>query len=202
MRIIAGEFGGRVIDSPSERTTRPTTDRVRESIFSSVYSRLPDLTDVIVLDAFAGSGALGIEALSRGAASCTFVERDRAARAVLEKNLSTLGLKAPRVRVIAGDVFEAAERHALVPLARFSLVLLDPPYAEQAALVRDLLVALDDRGQLADGCLIVYEHALDDRQAVAEEFASGGRFALDGQKKYGKIGVTYLKYDEREDCHA
>ena len=73
MRIIAGEFGGRVIDSPSERTTRPTTDRVRESIFSSVYSRLPDLTDVIVLDAFAGSGALGIEALSRGAASCTFV---------------------------------------------------------------------------------------------------------------------------------
>ena len=89
MRIIAGEFGGRVIDSPSERTTRPTTDRVRESIFSSVYSRLPDLTDVIVLDAFAGSGALGIEALSRGAASCTFVERDRAARAVLEKNLSS-----------------------------------------------------------------------------------------------------------------
>ena len=199
MRIIAGEFGGRVIDSPSERTTRPTTDRVRESIFSSVYSRLPDLTDVIVLDAFAGSGALGIEALSRGAASCTFVERDRAARAVLEKNLSTLGLKAPRVRVIAGDVFE---RHALVPSARFSLVLLDPPYAEQAALVRDLLVALDDHGQLADGGLIVYEHALDDRQAVAEEFASGGRFALDGQKKYGKIGVTYLKYDEREDCHA
>ena len=97
---------------------------------------------------------------------------------------------------------EAAERHALVPSARFSLVLLDPPYAEQAALVRDLLVALDDHGQLADGCLIVYEHALDDRQAVAEEFASGGRFALDGQKKYGKIGVTYLKYDEREDCHA
>lgn len=119
MRIIAGEFGGRVIDSPSERTTRPTTDRVRESIFSSVYSRLPDLADVIVLDAFAGSGALGIEALSRGAASCTFVECDRAARAVLEKNLSTLGLKAPRVRVIAGDVFEAAERHALVPSAVF-----------------------------------------------------------------------------------
>lgn len=63
---------------------------MRESIFSSVYSRLPDLADVIVLDAFAGSGALGIEALSRGAASCTFVECDRAARAVLEKNLSTL----------------------------------------------------------------------------------------------------------------
>ena len=199
MRVITGTARGVPLKAPKGMDTRPTMDQVKEGIFSAIQFEVEGRR---ALDLFAGSGQLGIEALSRGAASCTFVERDRTARAVLEKNLSTLGLKAPRVRVIAGDVFEAAERHALVPSARFSLVLLDPPYAEQAALVRDLLVALDDHGQLADGCLIVYEHALDDRQAVAEEFASGGRFALDGQKKYGKIGVTYLKYDEREDCHA
>ena len=93
MRIIAGEFGGRVIDSPSERTTRPTTDRVRESIFSSVYSRLPDLADVIVLDAFAGSGALGIEALSRGAKSALFVDKRADAVKLVRENLALCHLE-------------------------------------------------------------------------------------------------------------
>ena len=200
MRIVAGEFKSRIIESPSEKTTRPTTDRVRESIFSSVYSRLPELEDVDVLDAFAGSGALGIEALSRGAKSCTFIERDRAARDVLEHNLATLGLKASRVRVIAGDSFDIAMRPASG--TRFGLVLLDPPYAEDAARIHGLLLELSNRGKLVDGCVIVYEHALQDREALAEEFEADERFAIDGQKKYGKIGVTYLKYRDCEESHA
>lgn len=123
MRIIAGEFKGRIIESPNEKTTRPTTDRVRESIFSSIYSRLPELAAVDVLDAFAGSGALGIEALSRGARSCTFIERDRAARDVLERNLASLSLKAPRVRVIVADSFDAAARLRLMaPSGSFCLI--------------------------------------------------------------------------------
>ena len=234
MRIVAGEFKSRIIESPSEKTTRPTTDRVRESVFSSVYSRLPELADVDVLDAFAGSGALGIEALSRGARSCTLVEHDRAARQVLEKNLASLGLKAPRVHVIAGDAFELATRSgwrgtsaapyeepasapretaaapnsesAGAPVGRvaccapcYGLVLLDPPYAEEPARIHGLLLGLSNRGKLADGCVIVYEHALQGKQAVAEEFDADGRFAIDGQKKYGKIGVTYLKYHDREE---
>ena len=128
MRIIAGEFKGRVIDSPSERTTRPTTDRVRESIFSSVYSRLPDLTDVIVLDAFAGSGALGIEALSRGAASCLFVDSSHRACTLVRENLRRAGF-AQRGQVVAAHVGRwrpAAGRS-------FSLVLADPPYDDAAA---------------------------------------------------------------------
>ncbi len=197
MRIVAGEFKSRIIESPSERTTRPTTDRVRESIFSSIYSRLPDLIDVVVLDAFAGSGALGIEALSRGARSCTFIERDRAARDVLERNLGALGLKAPRVRIVTGDAFDIADH--LAAQARFGLVLLDPPYAEEPARVHGLLLELSNQDKIADGCVIVYEHALQDKQAVADEFAADERFAIDGQKKYGKIGVTYLKHHDREE---
>lgn len=197
MRIIAGEFKGRIIESPSEKTTRPTTDRVRESIFSSIYSRLPELADVTVLDAFAGSGALGIEALSRGAHGCIFIERDRAAREVLERNLASLPLKAPRVRVIAADSFDVAAELAFA--GSFGLVLLDPPYAEGPAHVHELLGELVDYGKFAQGCVIVYEHALQDKESVAEEFGMDRRFVLDGQKKYGKIGVTYLKFHDRED---
>ena len=197
MRIIAGEFKGRIIESPSEKTTRPTTDRVRESIFSSIYSRLPELADVDVLDAFAGSGALGIEALSRGAHGCTFIERDRAARDVLEHNLASLSLQPPRVRVVAIDSFDAATQ--LASNGPFGLVLLDPPYAEGPARVHELLGGLIDYEKIAHGCVIVYEHALQSKEAVAEEFVMDRRFVLDGQKKYGKIGVTYLKFHDRED---
>lgn len=105
-----------------------------------------------------GSGALGIEALSRGAHGCTFIERDRVARDVLEHNLASLSLKAPRVRVVAADSFDAAAQ--LASNGPFGLVLLDPPYAEGPARVHELLGELIDYGKLAHGCVIVYEHAL------------------------------------------
>lgn len=194
MRIIAGELGGRVIASPSEKTTRPTTDRVRESMFSSLFSRLDTFEGLSVLDAFSGSGALGIEALSRGAGRCLFFERDAAARSVLSENLFSLQLRAPRVDVRGDDVFEAAARGALSQGRPFDLVLLDPPYALDATCVLELLDALADNGDLQDGAVIAYEHALADKRHVTEVFEGSGRFVATGQKKYGKIGVVYLSY--------
>ena len=119
MRVIAGELRGRRLHAPPGATTRPTSDRVREATFNALGS-LDAVVDATVLDGFAGSGALGIEALSRGAAHCLFVERDRAALATLRGNLDALGLGPDRATVRAGDL--AVEGGA------WDLALLDPPY--------------------------------------------------------------------------
>lgn len=194
MRIVAGEFRGRTIEAPSEATTRPTTDRVRESMFSSIYSRRQDLSATRVLDAFAGSGALGLEALSRGAESCVFFERDAAARSVLEGNISSLGLAAPRASVRGVDVGEAAAAGLRGAGDPFSLVLLDPPYAVPPARVASFVDGLAANGDLALGCILVYEYSLKNREAALEAFGPADDLELTGQKKYGKIGVVYLKY--------
>jgi 16S rRNA (guanine966-N2)-methyltransferase len=121
MRVVAGEFGGRSIVAPGGTATRPTTDKVREAVFNSLGSS--GLVDgAVVADLFAGSGALGIEALSRGAARCTFVERDRAALAALRANVASLGVD-DRSSVVVDD--------ALVWLGAargLDLLLVDPPY--------------------------------------------------------------------------
>ena len=121
MRIIAGEWGGRRIKAPAGRDVRPTTDRVREAWMSALGGRLDDLT---VLDLFAGSGALGLEALSRGAAHATFVEIARASLMSLEDNVRMLGA-GERATVVRGDALKYARR--LGPDA-FDLALADPPY--------------------------------------------------------------------------
>src|SRR6187401_3741608 len=100
MRVVAGEFGGRRLVGPDGTATRPTTDRVREAIFNSLGSA-GLLEGALVADLFAGSGALGIEALSRGAEHCVFVERDRVAVRAIDENIGTLGLRA-RARVVVG----------------------------------------------------------------------------------------------------
>lgn len=147
MRVIAGTARGRRLGAPVGAGTRPTTDRVREATFNALVS-LGAVEGARVLDAFAGSGALGIEALSRRASTCTFVERDRAARAVIEANLATTGLS-ERARVVGDD--------AVAHLARvedvFDLVLFDPPRAEA-----DWPVLLDAaRARLGSGGVVVVE---------------------------------------------
>ena len=190
MRIVAGEFRGRVIKSPDEATTRPTIDRVRESMFSSINSRM-DIEGATVLDAFAGSGALGIEALSRGAATCLFFEKDEKARAILNANIKSLDLKAPAVRVMGGDVIAAAAKplHFGKP---FDLVLLDPPYALSPERVVAFMEALKACGSFKEGCTVAYEHAITNKQEVMAAAEASTVLELDGQKKYGKVGVTYL----------
>lgn len=123
MRVIAGELRGRRLASPPGRTARPATDRVREAIFNSLQSQ-GALEDARVLDLFAGSGAMGIEALSRGARHVTFVERDRAVRRTVERNLDALGLGA-RTRVVG----TSADRFLEEDPGWFDVALLDPPYA-------------------------------------------------------------------------
>jgi len=125
MRVVSGELGGRKLVTPDGEDTRPTSERVREAIFNSLFS-LDAIDGARVLDAFAGSGALGIEALSRGADHATFVETGRNALAALRDNLETLRLGAA-ARVVPGDALAHLERTAAEGGA-YDLVLLDPPY--------------------------------------------------------------------------
>ncbi|HTR88897.1 MAG TPA: 16S rRNA (guanine(966)-N(2))-methyltransferase RsmD [Solirubrobacteraceae bacterium] len=125
MRVIAGRFGGRRLRAPAGGGTRPTAERVREAVFSM----LGDVEGARVLDLFAGSGALGIEALSRGAARAVFVERDRRAREALEGNLAALGLREPRASVRGEDATRALRRARELE-ETYDLVLIDPPYRQ------------------------------------------------------------------------
>ena len=144
MRVVAGELRGRRINAPLGKKTRPTTDKAREATFNALGS-LGVVVGARVIDAFAGSGALGIEALSRGAEHCTFIERDREALEVLRENLETLGL-VDRSTIVRGD---AMTNIGLV--RNVSLVLADPPYEFKqwrqilAEVACDLVVAESDR---------------------------------------------------------
>jgi 16S rRNA (guanine966-N2)-methyltransferase len=133
VRVIAGQFGGRRLTTPKGAATRPTADRVREALFSA----LGDLTGATVLDLFAGSGALGIEALSRGARSAVFVERAAPALAALRSNLADLGITAEVHRADA----RAFLRNASEAGRTYDLVFLDPPYREAERLGPELDLA-------------------------------------------------------------
>lgn len=150
MRVIAGEFRGRKLRVASGTTTRPTSGRVREALFSSLGS----VDDERVLDLFAGSGALGIEALSRGASQALFVETDRHALSALQANLQALGLREPRAVVQAGEAIRS-----LLDLKRsaelYDLVFLDPPYDSVGVLENQLAHAVAPL--LAAGARVVCE---------------------------------------------
>jgi 16S rRNA (guanine966-N2)-methyltransferase len=152
---VAGALRGRRIAAPPGRETRPTSDRVREALFAI----LGDLTGLRVLDLFAGSGALGIEALSRGAASAVFVERAPRVAEVVRGNLAALGLEA---RVVRADA-RAHLRDASARADAYDLVFLDPPYRDAAAWGRELSAALP--AVLAPGARVVGES---DRRAPLE----------------------------------
>ena len=122
MRIIAGELRGRTIEAPPGLGTRPTADRLRETLFSMLSSRLGTFEGLRVADLFAGSGALGLEALSRGAATATFVENDGQAAAIIKRNAAKLGV-ADRVDVVVASALSLPRREP------FDLIFADPPYA-------------------------------------------------------------------------
>ena len=159
MRIVGGKWRGRAIESPEGRgTTRPTTDRTREAIASMVLSACAlDLSGRSVLDAFAGSGAMALELVSRGAERATCVDRDRRACQRIARTARALGAAEGEVRAVFGDVFQLVERGLLG--APFGVVFLDPPYAVDAARVSALVDVLAETGQLALGAVVVYEHA-------------------------------------------
>ena len=150
MRIISGVWRGRRIEAPPGALVRPTADRVRETLFSMLVSRLGSLEDLRVADLFAGSGALGLEALSRGAAHATFVERDAKAVATIRANAEKLGA-GDRVRVLAGSALTLPRSDP------FELVLADPPYAPGSG--SDAAAAVMAAEWLAPGGLLAIESA-------------------------------------------
>ena len=156
MRVVAGRYGGRRLTAPPGDETRPTSDRVREALFSVLG---PSIEGARVLDLFAGSGALGIEALSRGAAEAVFVERSRKAINAIEANLEALGIEAD-VRPVEA---RAALRAASARREAYDLVFLDPPYRRAAELGRELSEGL--AAVLAPGARVVTES---DRRAPLE----------------------------------
>jgi 16S rRNA (guanine966-N2)-methyltransferase len=176
MRIIAGEWRGRALVAPKGEATRPTADRVREALFSMLTSRLGSFEGLAIADLFAGSGALGLEALSRGAASCLFVEQDKPALDALRTNIAKLGAKA--------DV-RAQSVLALGPAATpLDVILMDPPYDSGAgAVALDKLARL---GWINDGTLISIE------TAKREPLDVSG-FVEDAVRVYGKARITLLR---------
>lgn len=178
MRIIAGEWRGRKLVAPKGEATRPTADRARETLFAMLTSRLGDFEGLQVADLFAGSGALGLEALSRGAAHCLFVEQDRAALETIRANITTLGAAA-RTRVEAGSVM--ALRAVTKPL---DLILLDPPYLSGAGEVAlDRLLRL---GWIGPETWIALE------TATREDVAVKG-LMLDAERQVGKGKLSLLR---------
>lgn len=185
MRIIAGEWRGMAIAAPKGDATRPTIDRIRESLMSSLFFILDSFDDVTVLDAFAGSGALGLEALSRGAKQAWFYEMNPQSHVTLTANIQKVRCDSRRTIVRKADVL------AHPPLAGhepFGLVMLDPPYAMDPSEVFALLEALDEAGALASYVTISYEHS---RDTNLEPFFAKSSVKWDSMqtKTYGEIAI-------------
>ncbi len=177
LRIVAGQLKGRRLKTPAGSDTRPTSDRVREALFAVLGSRV---SGARVADLFAGSGALGLEALSRGAAHCLFVERRRGAIKALEANIAALDVAA-RSRVLMADA--SAGSRPILAAAPFDLVLADPPYGRGFV---DRLTRLAARpGFLAPGGLVVIEHA--PQEAPPPEL-----LRLGDHRRYGRTELSFL----------
>lgn len=154
MRIVGGSLRGRRLATPKSDAIRPTTDRARESLFNILEHRYPgSLEGARVLDLFSGTGALGIEAISRGAAYCLFVEQDATARGLIRENVDALGLQGC-TRIFRRDATNMGPLGTLQP---FQLVFADPPYGK--GLAERALSSLVDGGWLAKGALVVVEEA-------------------------------------------
>jgi 16S rRNA (guanine(966)-N(2))-methyltransferase RsmD len=181
MRVTGGRLTSRVLQAPRGHDTRPTSDRVREALFSILASR-GRIEGARVLDLYAGTGSLGIEALSRGAVQATFVERARPALRALEANLAALGLASE------GSVLAEPVPRALAQLAekgaRYELVFADPPYAELDAAAASLARLPD---VLGEGATVVLEHRKDDASPALEGLI------LEGERRYGDTALSFYR---------
>ena len=186
MRIVGGKFKGRALVTPDGQNTRPTSDRAREAIFNILAHAdwAPNLEGARVMDVFAGSGALGFEALSRGAAFCLFVETDEAARGAIRENVDAMGLFG-RTRVHRRDATQLGQRPGADGPA-FDLAFLDPPYGR--GLGETALAKLAAGGWLAPGAVAVFERGADEAPLTAPGFEQ-----LDA-RDYGAARVWFLRY--------
>jgi 16S rRNA (guanine966-N2)-methyltransferase len=177
-RIIGGVAGGRRIGVPPGTGTRPTADRVREALFSSLESEFGSFDGLAVLDLYAGSGAIGLEALSRGAARVVLVESDRKAAEVITANLKVVGLPGATVLTRPVEKLTAGS-------APFDLVFADPPYKLETVELQEVLSGLAKNGWLADDALVVVERG----KREPWEWPEG--FAALRDRKYGEARLWY-----------
>ena len=184
MRIVAGQFKGRPLQAPKTQATRPTSDRARESLFNMLMHAdwAPALEDARVIDLFAGSGALGFEALSRGASFCLFVETAHAARGAIRQNIETLSLFGP-TRIHRRSAIDLGDLPAGLG-APFDLAFMDPPYHKD--LVAPCLRTLLAGGWLVPDALIVVETAEDETLDL-------DRWSLVADRKIGAAKMWFLK---------
>ena len=182
MRVVGGRLKGRNLASPLSREIRPTADRLRESVFNILVHAYDDpIEGARVLDLFAGTGALGIEAISRGAKFALFVDNGAEARALLRNNVESLGLGGV-TKVYRRDATNPGPAHPLEP---FSLLFLDPPYGK--GLAEKALVSARDGGWLAAGALIVVEEAAD------ATFTTPAGFEELERRRYDDTAVVFLR---------
>jgi 16S rRNA (guanine966-N2)-methyltransferase len=182
MRVVGGTLRGRVVAAPASAAIRPTADRLRESLFNILAHAYGDpVSGARVLDLFAGTGALGIEALSRGAAFALFVDESAEARALLRENVATLGLGGTS-RIFRRDATELGPAH---PLAPFSLGFLDPPYGQGIAV--KALASARAGGWFTPGALIVVE------EAAKAQFAAPEGFTELERRRYDDSELVFLR---------
>ncbi len=187
MRIIGGEYRSRLIDMPKGVEIRPTQDRTREAIFNV----LGNISGMAVLDLFAGSGAFGMESLSRGAAHATFVENNVRCMQTIEKNLESLGIQPGRY-----DIIKASALRAVYSLeaggVKYDIVFMDPPYHKDLA--KNCLINLDSCDILSQFATVVVErYKRDDLDLDLE------RLVLDKERNYGDTVITFLKLNAEND---
>ena len=186
-RVIAGSAKGVRLRAPGAGT-RPLSDRVKQTLFAILE---PDLPGAAFLDLFAGSGAAGIEALSRGATSATFIEKDQGAAAVIDANLKATALAGPAASVVRWDVVRwLGEAHVA---ERFDLVLVDPPYAETELLGRILEILGGPAAPLNPGARVVAKHFWRDRPPERV-----GMLATERDRRFGETALTFYR---REEAH-
>ena len=180
-RIIGGSAGGRRLKTPSGENTRPTSDRVREALFSTIDAGFGSISGLRFLDLYAGSGAVGLEAMSRGAGLVTMVEHDRRAASLIRENARTLGFS--QVEVVTSTVARAL---AHAPRAPYDVVFIDPPYALELGDVLKSLAALRSNHWLAADALVVVERS---SRGVGVGWPDG--FAAERSRKYGETTLWY-----------
>jgi len=187
MRVIAGTFRGRTLSAPQGVITRPTSDRVKEALFSILSSSI-DFTGISVLDICAGTGSLGIEALSRGAGSCCFIESNVAVKAILEKNIQTTCCQ-ERSQVLTMDAVKAIHTVA-GRRQQYDLAFLDPPYASK--LYHHVLETVADLGILSPGAILVAECSA--RIPLPVSF---GRLKRFDRRLYGETSLELFAMEEK-----
>lgn len=186
MRIVSGSAGGRRIAAPPGRATRPTSDRTREALFSTLIALRGSLAGARVLDLYAGSGAVGLEALSRGAAAAVLVESDRAVVRVLRRNIDELGLDGAQLAAMTVESF-AAERAAFSSYPNpYCIVFLDPPYAQSMDSLATVLGDLRRHGWLAEGAIVAVE-----RSSRSPDFTWPAGFHPERSRRYGEGSLWY-----------